>query len=224
MALAEELRGVVGMIKIGLEAFTAHGPDLVLRLRELGHEIFLDLKLHDIPNTVNAAMGRIAKLDVSLTTVHASGGAEMIRAAVEARGATRLLAVTVLTSLDDDALARIGFASDSGNSVEHLTKLAAEAGADGVVASPLEIETVRRVDERLLIVTPGIRKAGSDSGDQKRTATPGEAIRRGADWLVIGRPITQAEDPRGAAEQIIEELGIGSQESGVGSQEPGIRN
>lgn len=204
--MARRLAGEVGMVKIGLQAYVAHGPDLVRELRAQGHSIFLDLKLHDIPNTVASAMRQIAELGVTFTTVHASGGSEMLRAAVAAASDTRILAVTVLTSIDAAALDAIGHRDDVRSSVLRLASLSTRAGVDGVVASPQEVEEIRRVAGDLEIVTPGIRPAGADRGDQKRVMTPREAIEAGADWLVIGRPITRADDPVLATRQILADL------------------
>lgn len=206
LAMARRLAGEVGMVKIGLQAYVAHGPDLVRELRAQGHSIFLDLKLHDIPNTVASAMRQIAELGVTFTTVHASGGSEMLRAAVAAASDTRILAVTVLTSIDAAALDAIGHRDDVRSSVLRLASLATGAGVDGVVASPQEVGEIRRVAGDLEIVTPGIRPAGADRGDQKRVMTPREAIEAGADWLVIGRPITRADDPLLATRQILRSL------------------
>jgi orotidine-5'-phosphate decarboxylase len=236
--LAQKLRGHVGMFKVGSEAFTAEGPELARRLVAMGEQVFLDLKFHDIPNTVHAAAHQAAMLGVSLLNVHASGGRKMIEAAVEgvrsaarARGAARparVLAVTALTSLSPDDMAEIGFQGSPEEVVVRLARLAQAAGADGVVASPREIAAIRHTcGPNFLIVTPGIRPAaglrppkGSQatrrkarcgppagpSDDQARTATPASAIRAGADYLVIGRPITGASDPAAAADAIASEM------------------
>jgi len=206
----------VGGFKVGLELFSACGPDLVRELRAGGHEVFVDLKLHDIPNTVERAAAAVARLGATLLTVHAAGGLEMLRAATrgatagaEELGARRpaVLAVTVLTSLDDAALEAIGLAGPCAAAVDRLAALAAAAGADGVVCSPLEIEIARQRMPAGLIVVPGIRPAGGSRDDQARSATPRAAIARGADRLVIGRPITRAADPAAAAEAIAAEIG-----------------
>jgi orotidine-5'-phosphate decarboxylase len=205
------------MFKVGFEAFTAEGPELVRSLMGIGERVFLDLKLHDIPNTVRAAARQAGTLGVSLLTVHASGGRRMIEAAVEgvrsaesARGAggrARVLAVTALTSLSPQDLSEIGFQGSPEEVVVRLARLAQAAGADGVVASPREIAVGRKAcGPDFLIVTPGIRPASSTSDDQARTATPASAVRSGADYLVIGRPITGASDPAAAADAIAAEM------------------
>ena len=200
VALGPSVRG----FKIGLELFSACGPDLVREIRAQGHDVFVDLKLHDIPNTVAAAAAALAALGASLLTVHAAGGAEMLRAARQgaelgAERATRprpaVLAVTVLTSLDDRALSRVGLAGPCADAVDRLAGLAAEAGIDGVVCSAHEIEIARRRLPRGLVVVPGIRPAGGAVDDQARVATPRAALAAGADRLVIGRPLTRAADP-----------------------------
>jgi len=215
---AARLHGRVGMFKVGSELFSAEGPELVRDLVGRGEKIFLDLKLHDIPNTVRAAAAQAASMGVSMFTIHASGGRKMIEAAVEgARGGRATLplviAVTVLTSLADDDLAEIGFSSGASESVIRLARLAQSAGADGVVASPREIAAIREVcGPEFVIVTPGIRPAGEalSSGaladDQARVATPLAALQAGADFLVVGRPITRASDPAAAAEAIVAEM------------------
>jgi orotidine-5'-phosphate decarboxylase len=191
LALAKRLVGEVGMIKVGLEAFVAYGPDLVRELRTMGHAIFLDLKLHDIPRTVAASVQQAAKLDVRLLTVHASGGAEMVRAAADAAGTTQIIAVTMLTSLDDAASKAIGF-SFVEDSTLRLGKLARDNGAAGLVCSAHELHALMPLGG--VRVVPGIRLEKSVD-DQKRVATPSEALALGATWIVIGRPILQAADP-----------------------------
>lgn len=205
LAMADELRGVAGMMKIGLQAFIANGPAMVAEMKSRGHRVFLDLKLHDIPNTVSSAVKEAAKLGADLLTVHASGGERMIssaRAAVEGTS-TRILAVTLLTSLNDDEAKGVGFVRRVEEQVTLLAELSQRAGAHGVVASPLEIESLRAAaPSPFLIVTPGIRGASDEAGDQQRTLTASEAVRRGADYIVVGRPITRADSPRRAAQQI----------------------
>ena len=211
--LAGALRGRVGGVKVGLELFSAAGPEMVHELRESGVDVFLDLKLHDIPNTVAGAASAAARLGVTFLTVHALGGREMIRRGV--RGAAEaaaetgqrppvLLAVTILTSHSEDDLRRIGVEGTGREAVTRLAGLARDAGAGGIVCSPLEIAEVRRAFPSATLVVPGIRPAdlavGSD--DQARTATPAAAVRAGADRIVIGRPITAAADPAVAAEAI----------------------
>lgn len=212
-ALAGLLKGEVGGIKLGTEFFTAHGPEGVRRLAATGHRIFLDLKFHDIPNTVAGAVRAATGLGVFMLTVHASGGRDMLRAAVEAAAAAGdsrplILAVTVLTSLDEDDLAAIGQNGPVAGQVSRLAGLAKAAGVDGAVCSPREIATLKAslgADFRLAV--PGVRPAGSDSDDQKRTMTPADAVAMGADYLVIGRPITRAPDPIAAARAIVKGLG-----------------
>lgn len=202
VALARSLAGEVGWFKVGLELFAAHGPDAVAAIREHG-PVFLDVKLHDIPTTVERAARRIAELGVGLVTVHASGGATMVRAAVEGLGdAGRVLAVTVLTSMSDDDLASIN-APGAVTQVPGLALLAVLAGAPGLVCAPRDLRAVRRaVGPEPLLVTPGIRPGGSGDDDHARAATPSAAVDDGADLLVIGRPITRAEDPVAAVRAI----------------------
>lgn len=214
--LAEQLAPVVGAVKVGLELFTAAGPDLVRRLRAAGLTVFLDLKLHDIPNTVARAVEAAVRVDVQMLTVHAGGGRAMLEAAEQAARAAAqrlgqppplVLGVTVLTSLDDAALAELGIPATANAQVERLARLAVTAGLRGLVCSPLELPVLRAVLPReVQLVTPGIRPPGTAAGDQKRTLGPREALAAGADWLVIGRPITAAADPRAAAEKILASL------------------
>ena len=190
--LASRLKGHVGLFKIGLELFVAHGPSAIEPIRELGLPIFLDLKLHDIPATVEGAARGVARLGVQYVTVHASGGTEMVRAAKRALPSTNLLAVTVLTSLEA-----------APGEVERLARLAVEAGADGIVCAPTDVAALRNaLGPGPLIVVPGIRPAGSAAGDQRRTGTPREAMQAGASILVIGRPLRDAPDPAAAADAI----------------------
>jgi orotidine-5'-phosphate decarboxylase len=198
----------VGMLKVGLELFTAEGPAVVGVAAALGRPVFLDLKLHDIPATVEGAARSAAATGAALLTVHASGGAEMVRAAVRgAGGRVRILAVTVLTSLDEAALQAIGLIGPPQGAVVRLARLAIEAGAGGVVCSPLEVAAVRAaVGPGPLLVVPGVRPAGSARGDQARVATPAEAIRAGADVVVLGRPLRDAPDPAAAARAIADGL------------------
>jgi orotidine-5'-phosphate decarboxylase len=211
-ALATRLGGSVGGLKLGLEFFTAHGPEGYRALAASGLPIFLDLKFHDIPNTVAAAVRSIAPLAPAITTVHAGGGPAMMRAAAEAAremeaktGVARpkIVGVTVLTSMDADDLEATGVGGPMQDQVLRLAVLAKESGLDGVVCSPREIEAVRaECGSDFLLVVPGIRPAGAAVGDQKRVMTPAEALARGADVLVIGRPITGAQDPAAAAAEI----------------------
>jgi orotidine-5'-phosphate decarboxylase len=192
--------------KVGLELFCAEGPGVLEPLKEAGRKIFLDLKLHDIPRTVERAVRSIARWGVDLTTLHASGGPAMIAAAAEAAAGSEslnLLAVTVLTSLSGDDLRRIGLNPDPAEQVRTLAAMALDAGADGLVCSPLEVKSLRdQFGPTPLMVTPGIRLPTDAAGDQKRIATPGDAARDGASHLVIGRPILAAADPAAAVEAI----------------------
>jgi orotidine-5'-phosphate decarboxylase len=219
--LAQSLANLVGMFKINIHLFTSEGPSAISRLRELGPDIFLDLKFHDIPNTVAGAVSAAACLPgVRLLNVHTLGGPEMMRAAVEARNKSRLpkqqrpklLGVTILTSMDAEALRCVGISGPMSRRVLKLARLAQQAGLDGVVASPHEARSIRRAcGKDFLVVIPGVRPvigggAAHSTDDQARVATPAEAIRAGADYLVIGRPITAAPDPQSAAQGILEEI------------------
>jgi orotidine-5'-phosphate decarboxylase len=207
--LVDRLAGHVGMFKVGSQLFTALGPDFVHGLVGRGEKVFLDLKYHDIPNTVAAAVGEASRLGVTLLTVHALGGRAMIEAAMGALPAlgTRLLAVTILTSHDEETLGQIGVAGQVSDWVRRLAILAREAKADGVVASPQEVALIREAcGPDVIIVTPGIRPAGAVRGDQARAATPAAALAAGADYLVVGRPIIEAPDPALAAAAIVEEM------------------
>ena len=200
-------------LKVGKELFTAAGPALVEKLVNKDFRVFLDLKFHDIPNTVAKACTAAAKLGVWIVNVHASGGPKMMSAAAEAlsfcHNRPKLIAVTVLTSMDDAELNAIGINATPALQVERLAKLAKECGLDGVVASAREVPIIRTFASRpFLTVTPGIRPAGSDVGDQKRIMTPGEAVRAGSDYLVIGRPITKASDPLEALDKINQEIAV----------------
>ncbi|HUH07398.1 MAG TPA: orotidine-5'-phosphate decarboxylase [Egibacteraceae bacterium] len=207
-SLAGALAPHVGGLKIGLEAYTALAAQAVAAAAAGEVPVFLDLKLHDIPNTVAGAAAAAAGLGVDLLTVHASGGAEMVAAAVKAAPDVKILGVTVLTSLDDAALAEVGQPSAAAQ-VPRLAALAIDAGAAGIVCAPPDIAAVRAViGDGPLVVTPGIRPAGAALGDQRRVATPAQALAAGADRLVIGRPITAADDPVAATRQILEELGF----------------
>jgi len=206
-ALIARLGGVPSWLKLGLELFCAEGPAIVADYVAQGHRVMLDLKLHDIPETVARATRRVAALGAGLLTVHAGGGKAMLEAAVRAAGATRVLAVTVLTSLDDADLAQIGAFGPMRDLVVRRAELAIAAGCAGVVASPHEIAAVRAIAPAgFLIVTPGVRPAGGDAGDQKRVMTPREARDAGADLVVVGRPLRDAADPASAARAIVGEL------------------
>jgi orotidine-5'-phosphate decarboxylase len=198
----------VSTVKIGLELYLRYGPDVVATVRGAsGVEVFLDLKLHDIPATVAGAARAVARLRPEILTVHATAGADVIKAAVQAAPATIVAAVTLLTSLREGDLAQIGMAGKISDAVRRLAVLAVSAGARGLVCSPQEVAAVRaEVGQDIVLITPGIRPAGADSDDQARVATPEEAIRAGADLLVIGRPITRASDPGAAAAAIAASL------------------
>jgi orotidine-5'-phosphate decarboxylase len=218
LVLARALAGRVGGFKIGLEAFAACGPSLVGEVLDAGLPVFLDLKLHDIPNTVAGAAAASSRLGVSFLTVHALGGAAMIRAAVDAsRDAAAsaglaqptILAVTILTSHDERDLEAVGIAGPASDAVLRLAALARDAGAGGAVCSPLEVASVRGVFPSATLVVPGIRPSGASADDQARTATPGAAVTAGADRIVVGRPITRAPDPATVAEAIAREIETG---------------
>ncbi len=209
---AAHLAGTVGWLKIGLEAFTAHGPEIVCDVATTGVRVFLDLKLHDIPTTVRRAMANCAASGADLVNVHASGGCDMMRAALEgARSGERrplVVAVTVLTSLDGQALSAIGLDAEPRDLVRRWAALARDAGLDGVIASAHEAPDIRReCGNDFLIVTPGIRPTwADDDDDQRRVVSPVEALAAGADLLVVGRPITGAPDPLAAANRILAEM------------------
>ena len=203
----------MGGLKLGLEFVSANGPEGVRAIVKSGLPVFLDVKLHDIPNTVAGAMKALAPLGAAIINVHALGGTAMMCAAAEAAASVhprpKVLAVTVLTSLEAADLAAMGVSGTPLEQVVRLARLAQASGTDGVVCSPQEIEAVRAACGAVfLIVTPGVRPAGAALGDQRRVMTPKQALAAGADILVIGRPITGAPDPAGAARAILEELGI----------------
>ena len=204
----------VGFYKIGLELFTAEGPDVVKAVKDLGKKVFLDLKFHDIPRTVERAVRSGGKLGVDLMTIHSVGGRAMIRAAADAAAEfgevrPRILAVTVLTSLDKTDLVDVGIVGRTpAEQVAAMACFATENGADGLVSSPMEVGALSRsLKSGTLFVTPGVRPAGSAVGDQKRVATPADAVRDGATHLVVGRPILAAPDPTAAARTILAEMG-----------------
>lgn len=213
VSLAKTLKGHVGGMKVGKEFFTANGPQGVAKVANVGMPIFLDLKFHDIPNTVAGAIRASLPLKPAIVNVHAQGGKAMMEAAVaaaETAGKSRplVLAVTILTSLDDDDLQSTGITAGVGNQVVRLAKLAQSCGIDGVVCSAFEIDALRQAcGPNFKLLVPGIRPTWSVSGDQKRVMTPRQAIDRGADYLVIGRPITSANEPLDAAIRIADELG-----------------
>ena len=210
--MARRLQGAAGLFKVGSQLFTAEGPKAVEKLASLGFGIFLDLKFHDIPNTVAGAVAATAGLPkVRLLTVHTLGGVAMMRAASEAvagkKNRPALLGVTILTSMDAAELRRVGIAGSPGSRALALARLAKGAGLDGVVASAHEAAPIRQAcGPKFLIVVPGVRPAAASLNDQSRVETPAEAIRAGADYLVVGRPITAAANPRGAALAIAEEI------------------
>jgi len=216
LALAEQVAPAVGAFKIGSELFTSGGPDIVRRIRATGAAVFLDLKFHDIPNTVAKAVAAATRLDVQMLTIHTGGGPAMMRAAETSaqetakalgRPAPLVLGVTVLTSMDGDELSAVGLPANPGKQVERLAALAAGSGLRGLVCSPLELAALRQsLPASMQLVTPGIRGPGDDAGDQKRTLSAAEAMSAGASWLVIGRPIYAAADPRAAAEKILASL------------------
>jgi len=208
LELIEKLRDQISFFKIGLQLYAAEGPEIVRAVSSTGSKVFLDLKLHDIPNTVARTVESAGRLDVQMLTVHLSGGSEMVRAATAARANNMLLlGVTVLTSSTQETLREIGIASGVDDQVLRLAKLGVEAGIDGVVASPHEIKPLRRAfDNKIKIVVPGIRPSGAEANDQKRTMSPRDALDAGADYLVVGRPITAHRNPRETVDKILEEL------------------
>jgi len=216
LKLAELVAPAVGAFKIGKELFVAAGPDIVRRVRDTGASVFLDLKFHDIPNTVAKAVASAVRLDVQMLTIHTSGGAEMMRAAEKSaqetasavgRPAPLVLGVTVLTSSNNATLAETGCEPDTEKQVLRLAQLAVQSGLRGLVCSPLEIVALRKIlPPEVQLVAPGIRTGAEKADDQKRTLTPREAIQAGANWLVIGRPIYAAANPRAAAESIFASL------------------
>jgi orotidine-5'-phosphate decarboxylase len=216
LALARQLAPVVGGFKVGSELFTSAGPEIVRELHGLGAAVFLDLKYHDIPNTVAKAVTAATRLQVHMLTVHSSGGVEMMRAAEGAAQETArhlgiavplVLGVTVLTSMDGATLAEVGLPGNVGRHVEKLAALAVQSGLRGLVCSPLELAGLRQtLATEMQLVTPGIRAAHDETGDQRRTLTAREAMDAGANYLVVGRPIYAAQNPRAAAEQLLATL------------------
>jgi orotidine-5'-phosphate decarboxylase len=207
-----KLSGHVGLFKIGLELFTREGPRLVEEIRDRGEKIFLDLKLHDIPNTVKGAVRSVGALGVQMLTVHASGGPNMLEAACQEAQSINapplILAVTVLTSLSDADVRNLGITGTAEQWVEKLARIASESGIRGVVASAKELPMLRaKFEDKLQFVIPGIRPAGAALQDQSRAVTPGEAIQAGANYIVVGRPILQASDLAAAADAIVAEIG-----------------
>jgi orotidine-5'-phosphate decarboxylase len=217
LAIVAELKDSVGLFKVGLQLFTAYGPDIVRRITGMGGRVFLDLKYHDIPNTVAKASAEAVKLGVSIFNVHSLGGLDMMKAAAESAKETAeklnlplpvLLAVTILTSMDEKSMRKeLKIIRSLRREVAHLARLAQRAGMHGVVASPQEIKTLRRaVRGEFIILTPGVRPEWADKDDQQRIMTPGEAVKAGADYIVVGRPVLKASDRRAAVEKILEEI------------------
>lgn len=217
LAIVAELKDSVGVFKVGHQLFTAYGPDIVRRIIGMGGRVFLDLKYHDIPNTVAKASAEAVKLGVSIFNVHALGGLDMMKAAAESAKETAgkynlpaptVLAVTILTSMDEKSMRKeLKITRSLQREVVHLARLAQRAGMHGVVASPQEIKMLRRsVRGAFIILTPGVRPAWAEKDDQKRVMTPGEAVKTGADYIVVGRPVLKASDRRAAVEKILEEI------------------
>lgn len=218
-AIIADLGNNVGLYKIGLQLFTAHGPEIVKKIQDTGTPIFLDLKFHDIPNTVQKAVESACQLDVQMLTIHLSGGLPMAKAAVAGLSAVSsttststtsapcILGVTVLTSTSQEDLASLNISTPLADQVVHLAKMGKQAGIGGIVASPLEIQAIRQaVGPDLKIVTPGVRPTWAASNDQQRIMTPDEALAAGADYLVIGRPITAAPNRKDALDRILDEI------------------
>lgn len=208
LALVEQLAPEISFFKIGLQLYTAEGPAIVREILASGAKVFLDLKLHDIPNTVAGAVQAAGELGVQMLTIHLSGGDAMVRAAVAARkNNMSILGVTVLSSVSEETLQEIGISDRIDNQVLRLAKLGVSAGVQGLVASPHEVKKLRaEVGDKIKLVIPGIRPGGSEAGDQKRFMTPSEALAAGADYLVIGRPITAHAKPREAVAKILDEI------------------
>ncbi len=216
LALVNKLRKDVSIFKIGSELFTSSGPTIVDEVQKLGARVFLDLKFHDIPNTVSRSALAAVKMGVFMFNIHALGGPEMMKRTMDAvKGEAKrlkikqpkVIAVTILTSMDENSLKKIGVNDNMENQVLKLARLAKDSGLDGVVASPSEIKLIRNnIGGDFLIVTPGVRPSWAATNDQKRIATPGGAIRDGADFIVVGRPIIEAPDPVEAAKKILDEI------------------
>jgi orotidine-5'-phosphate decarboxylase len=208
LALVEQLHDQISFFKIGLQLYTAEGPEIVRAVLSTGAKVWLDIKLHDIPNTVARAVESASRLGAHMLTIHLSGGSEMIRAATAARANNiSILGVTVLTSATEQTLNEIGIAGKVENQVLRLAKLGVEAGIDGIVSSPHEIKTLRReFGDKIRIAVQGIRPSWAEPGDQKRFMTPRQAMEAGADYIGIGRPITTHRNPREAVAKILDEL------------------
>jgi len=210
-SLVEQVKPHIGGIKLGLEFFTSCGISGCHRLKEFGLPLFIDLKLHDIPNTVTSALRGIFSLEPQYTTLHISGGSEMLKSGVdlknELQSKTNLLGVTILTSFEDSTIEELGFGSSVKHSIEQLTSIAHQSGLDGIVCSPHEVSSIKEnYKNKLKLIVPGIRSSKNINDDQKRTLSAKEAISAGADMLVIGRPITKAKDPAKAAENLLQEI------------------
>jgi len=210
-AILDRIGADLRWVKVGLQLFVREGPGLVDAIAQRGHRVFLDLKLHDIPNTVASAIKSLKDRPCDMLTIHASGGSEMMRQAVYAARETnpslKLLGVTVLTSMDDAMLGETGVAGGAGAQVERLASVALGAGLHGLICSPVELPALRaKFGNKPLLVTPGVRPSGAAAGDQKRTLTPGEAAAAGADFIVVGRPLLQAKDPAAALAAIRAEM------------------
>lgn len=204
--LVKTLKHKITYFKVGLELFCSAGPSIVQKIVNEGCKVFLDLKFHDIPNTAAGAVRASIKTGASMINIHASGGKKMMEEAKKAAGKTTILAVTVLTSLSDDDLCDLNIQKNTREQVVHLAKLAKEAGIDGVVASPLEIKDIRdAIGNDFKIVTPGVRPTWAEKKDQKRIMTPKKALKEGADFIVIGRPVTAADDPKKALDKIFDD-------------------
>ncbi|HUY80290.1 MAG TPA: orotidine-5'-phosphate decarboxylase [Acidobacteriaceae bacterium] len=214
LGLVDQLGGLVQWFKVGLELYLAEGNAIVDQLRSRGHSVFLDLKLHDIPNTVAGAVRSASRAGAQMLTLHAGGGPAMLSAAAEAAAslphAPQLLAVTVLTSMDQSQLAAVGVSGSPADQVLHLARMGWQSGIRGFVSSAQEVAAMRHTFPEATLVIPGIRPAGAAVGDQKRVATPAAAIAAGATYLVIGRPITQAPDPAAATQAILAEIESGT--------------
>jgi len=216
LQLVEQLLPVIKTFKVGSELFSSAGPDVVRSIRQMGASVFLDLKFHDIPNTVAKAAAAVSRLDVQMLTLQTSGGLPMVKAACESVKATAkqlgfepplLLGVTVLTSFSSQELSEIGMESNVGKQVERLANLAVQAGLQGLVCSPLELVRLRQIlPEHMTLVTPGIRASLDENDDQKRVLSAPEALKAGANWIVVGRPITASSHPRQAAEALLDSI------------------
>lgn len=211
LELLEKLRGKLQWVKIGLQMYLRYGSPFVREIADMGFKIFLDLKLYDIPNTVASAVKSLGNLPISMLTIHASGGEEMMKAAVEAAKESnpdlKILAVTVLTSFNAEGLSATGVERSPEKQVENLAKLAEKSGVKALVCSPLEVEMLRKIlPEEFELITPGIRPAGSSANEQKRIMTPSKAAKAGSSHIVVGRPILKAENPAGMVDEILKEL------------------